>query len=306
LAERFILIYVFLCLALGLTCLGVTLVLVTRRGDAVSRSFLAFYAALTLMVTSALLLAYSDTLPDPAAPSTQFWLEYLDAIVGFYSVMFTLPYFAHRVFAVRDPRRDRWLLAITLAAFAAQHVTELALAGTVWDDRGDVAENALIAAVVAYTCWLAVSRLNAPGVNRALAVRFTTLLVIAVPSTAYDLFAGDDSPLRFYPLWYCVLSVVITWTLVQIQAPARGPSIPASWALTRREGEVTHLVQGGLSNKEIARKLGISVNTVKSHLRSIFEKSQATSRFDLISRLVTRPDDLGLTGSDAPRDHPKG
>lgn len=54
--------------------------------------------------------------------------------------------------------------------------------------------------------------------------------------------------------------------------------------LTGREREVLDLVGQGLSNKLIARQLGISEHTVKFHLSSIFAKLGAASRTDAINR----------------------
>jgi DNA-binding NarL/FixJ family response regulator len=48
--------------------------------------------------------------------------------------------------------------------------------------------------------------------------------------------------------------------------------------LTRREIEVLELVEQGLLNKEICRKLGITLSTVKNHLHAIFEKLQVAGR----------------------------
>jgi DNA-binding NarL/FixJ family response regulator len=48
--------------------------------------------------------------------------------------------------------------------------------------------------------------------------------------------------------------------------------------LTQREGEVLALVAKGLSDKEIAAKLSISVHTVKSHLRNILARLQVNNR----------------------------
>lgn len=298
--ERYILIYLFVCFALGVACLGVTLVLVQRRGDLLARSFLAFYAALSVTVTSALLLAFVSTVPDSVAPSTRFWLEYTESLIGRYSVMFTLPFFAHRVFAIRDFRRDRWLLAITVAAFAAQHVTEYVFGGSIWDDRGDTAEDIVFAAVVLYTAWIGLTRFRAAGVSRPLAWRFNLGLAIGLPGIAYDIFLSDGSLLRFYPFWYCVLSIGFTLALVRRQKASEEVAIPAEWGLSEREREVVLLVQQGLSNKELAGRMGISINTVKTHLRAIFEKSRARSRFDLMSHLIQSPGDRGQAGDKNP------
>ena len=48
--------------------------------------------------------------------------------------------------------------------------------------------------------------------------------------------------------------------------------------LSEREREILGLVAAGLSNQQIADDLGVSVNTVKVHLRNVFGKIGATSR----------------------------
>jgi len=49
-------------------------------------------------------------------------------------------------------------------------------------------------------------------------------------------------------------------------------------ALTEREREVLDLLARGLTNKEIAEKLFITTNTVKRHLKAIFEKLKVHTR----------------------------
>ena len=54
--------------------------------------------------------------------------------------------------------------------------------------------------------------------------------------------------------------------------------------ITPRELEILELIAEGLSNKEVARRLGISAHTVKFHLEAIFEKLGATTRADAVAR----------------------
>jgi DNA-binding CsgD family transcriptional regulator len=56
-------------------------------------------------------------------------------------------------------------------------------------------------------------------------------------------------------------------------------------ALSNREAQVAHAVATGLSNKQVAESLGISVRTVENHLRSIFAKLGVTTRTRLAATL---------------------
>jgi two-component system nitrate/nitrite response regulator NarL len=54
--------------------------------------------------------------------------------------------------------------------------------------------------------------------------------------------------------------------------------------LTPREREILALISEGLSNKAMARRLGISVHTVKFHLEALFTKLDATSRAEAVAK----------------------
>ncbi len=63
-------------------------------------------------------------------------------------------------------------------------------------------------------------------------------------------------------------------------------SQPATPRLTDRELEVLRLVAQGLNNREIAKQLFISENTVKNHVRNILEKLQLHSRMEAVMYAV--------------------
>ena len=58
--------------------------------------------------------------------------------------------------------------------------------------------------------------------------------------------------------------------------------------LTNREREILALLADGLANKQIAARLGISTNTVKTHLELLFEKLGASTRAEAVAMGVKR------------------
>jgi DNA-binding NarL/FixJ family response regulator len=73
--------------------------------------------------------------------------------------------------------------------------------------------------------------------------------------------------------------------LEQAQAPELAPLIADAYGLTDRERRVTELVAQGLSTNDIGQRLHLSVYTVQDHLKSIFDKTAAGSRGELVARL---------------------
>ncbi len=69
-------------------------------------------------------------------------------------------------------------------------------------------------------------------------------------------------------------------------APFDATGVTDSIGLTSRELEVLGLLSEGASNKEIARRLAISVHTAKFHVASILEKLDATGRTDAVAHAV--------------------
>ena len=53
--------------------------------------------------------------------------------------------------------------------------------------------------------------------------------------------------------------------------------------LTAKEQEIVNMVREGASNKRIALKLGISLSTVKTHMRNILTKTEVANRTELVA-----------------------
>lgn len=63
--------------------------------------------------------------------------------------------------------------------------------------------------------------------------------------------------------------------------------------LTRREQEVLELLSKGIGNKEIAKQLSVSLDTVRYHLKHIYEKLHVRSRTEAVARFVGSQDANG-------------
>ena len=59
------------------------------------------------------------------------------------------------------------------------------------------------------------------------------------------------------------------------------PSDPELDQLTPREGEVLRLIARGYAYKQVARRLGISIKTVETHVSNVLRKLQLSSRYEL-------------------------
>jgi DNA-binding CsgD family transcriptional regulator len=89
---------------------------------------------------------------------------------------------------------------------------------------------------------------------------------------------------------------------VRSDAPKAIQSVTSATAelLSTRERNVINLIACGESNKEVARNLGISPETVKSHMKRIFAKLDVDKR----AHAVARAQNLGLIDGDAPAAQP--
>src|SRR6266436_3820576 len=66
-------------------------------------------------------------------------------------------------------------------------------------------------------------------------------------------------------------------------------SLPPTEGLTNRESEILELLSEGLSNKEIADRVNISYDTVRAHLRHIYEKLHVRGRTEAVRMYLKSP-----------------
>jgi DNA-binding NarL/FixJ family response regulator len=86
--------------------------------------------------------------------------------------------------------------------------------------------------------------------------------------------------------WSTPLLELIMASLIQSRREARWRRRTSVVDLTDREQEILRWIADGLSNKEVARKLSLSLYTVKNHVSNIINKLRATDRKDAVRRAL--------------------
>ena len=79
-----------------------------------------------------------------------------------------------------------------------------------------------------------------------------------------------------------VLTGAFLHVLRQREAGVGGPRAASRDGLTRREQEIAAWVARGLTNKEVARELRVSHETIKKHLKRVFAKLGVRHRTEMI------------------------
>ena len=72
--------------------------------------------------------------------------------------------------------------------------------------------------------------------------------------------------------------------VIDLLAQASGPAAPPGEALTRSEARVLRYLPTNLSTREIAGELYLSMNTVKTHQRHLYQKLGASSRTEAVEQ----------------------
>jgi DNA-binding NarL/FixJ family response regulator len=133
---------------------------------------------------------------------------------------------------------------------------------------------------------------------RTITAEFPAARILAL--TTYEGDADIRRALEAGARGYLLKDMLLTEVISAVRAVRRGERvIPAAVAtrlaefperseLSERELEVLQLVARGLSNKEVARAIGRTDETVKIHLKNIFAKLDVADRTEAVTVALTR------------------
>jgi DNA-binding CsgD family transcriptional regulator len=315
--RHLIILIEFACLAVGMVCLARLVSLHRDERSERSRSRLVFFCAFSYLMAASTLFAYAavnigvGSFGDAILASFTF--------IGMAALELSLP---RMVFADKGsvpPRSAMRLVAAGAALTAAQ-------AASIWL-LPDARTLSLILSFVpfgAVVAWVVVAGArSAPGDGGGRGVRlafwpfgiaYGLILAGAVFEMRIALSVSDAKdylPLSM-PLAYLVSS--LQFCLASSRRPAgaaaaasggAGFSSPPALTLSHtlaeerrlspREVEIADCILGGLGNKEIAARLGISENTARNHIYSLYQKLGIQKRMDLLGLVMAGRNEGGST-----------
>ncbi len=123
----------------------------------------------------------------------------------------------------------------------------------------------------------------------------TAGLILALGAFALAWLDLQQATHRMAPELYVVLIAIVfatggLWLGWRIATRRHGPvfvrndAAVSSLGLTGQEMKVLDALASGRANKEIARTMGLSPNTVKTHLANLFAKLEVTTRTSAVTR----------------------
>ncbi len=195
---------------------------------------------------------------------------------------------------------DQRLPEVRLATMSAQarlHIADdsPAAATELFESAADVATRAgLRVSVVEMLVGVAVTQRSAGTLELAESA-LDRALAVAAPDSIIRPFLEEAAGVRpilmhmaVSPVGFAELHVrERLLKLLDVPIPAHnatGAAAPGREILTEQQRKVLRLLSGPLTNQEIASALSVSPNTLKSHIRQLYQKLHVTTRSGAVSR----------------------
>lgn len=283
-----LLIYNILCYTVGFSLLPVLLLLYTQRRD---KKFLN-YLILMLPFAFTSIGYIVEELRNESIVSLP--LPFSFALFFSLLLIIALPWFVLQFRNRFSVKKIIPFIGITVLLYIALLVPLPVSAKTIVIYTGAVIE-AIVILVSVFVLLFSTGRqyfLFAP-VKKISLLAAISILFFAV--LLFDLLAviplnpGLDRKLQFYPLFYALFSVV-TYIHVKIMLPPPtesflSPETVKEFSLTAREVVVIRELATGKTYKEVAAALFVSENTIRTHIRNIYSKTDVSNKVELLSLL---------------------
>lgn len=219
------------------------------------------------------------------------------ACMGF--VIIFLPYFLSWVIA-KPWRRIQILRFYPLAmVYFGMGLASLLVENEAFDRWAFVIQTLMFLGMYVYcivTLWVNLKNIEDRS-SRGVALAINIVSLSLTPLSVFSIFfrAVADFSYPVYVLAFSIIIMVYDYIRFGLdrQKQENKPELSfeslSRFKISEREFTVVQLICEGLTNKEIASQLNISVNTVNNHVANIFSKMEVRSRIDLLKALKEGP-----------------
>jgi DNA-binding CsgD family transcriptional regulator len=286
-----ILLYMF-AFATGSMTLALSVVFHIREEYEWTKYFILFHASLLATMVLQVLKVFANVFfSETAALVTSYVIEgMLTANVGF--LILFVPYFT--AWITKEPWRAYHTVTFAILGtfYVALAVLEI-IFRSVWLLQSGMM--AIFIGTLFYSIFAIIVNLkriqnsDVKTVSRSIIILSFVMIPLLLISFIYPSMRYFTYP--FYFMSFSIIILVFLFIYFSRMVPTvvkkelifeRGQL----FNISRREFSVIELIQEGLTNKEIADQLDISVNTVNNHIANIFGKTKVRSRIDLLNLLA--------------------
>ena len=214
-------------------------------------------------------------------------------------VIVFLPYFLSWVIA-KPWRRIQILRFYPLAmAYFGIGLAALIVDNATFDRWAFIIQTLMFLSMYIYcivTLWVNLKNIEDHS-SRGVALSINIVSLSLIPLSILSVFFRSVSDFS-YPVYVLAFSIIImVYNYIRFgldrQKEQNKPELSfeslSRYRISEREFTVVQLICEGLTNKEIAQELSISVNTVNNHVANIFSKMEVRSRIDLLKALKEGP-----------------
>ena len=214
-------------------------------------------------------------------------------------VIVFLPYFLSWVIA-KPWRRIQILRFYPLAmAYFGIGLAALIVDNATFDRWAFIIQTLMFLSMYIYcivTLWVNLKNIEDRS-SRGVALAINIVSLSLIPLSILSVFFRSVSDFS-YPVYVLAFSIIImVYNYIRFgldrQKDQNQPELSfeslSRYMISEREFTVVQLICEGLTNKEIAQELSISVNTVNNHVANIFSKMEVRSRIDLLKALKEGP-----------------
>lgn len=213
-------------------------------------------------------------------------LGYNLMLLSILSISVSLPNFVHKLFSIN--RKYILISFISVSALGLGAILLSLSKGIQSYTIIGVMLIIIISTIYSYVVsFIKILKIEDKDKKRAGVVFLGIFLILFIALLFLDINMSSSYSVLIFPLFYIIFGFYITYLSIKYLEINKAVSrnYKSKFNLTEREAQIASLVIDGNTYKAIGEILFISVNTVRTHVKHIYEKTGTNSKIELRKKL---------------------